>query len=281
MELTITEAAYGIYAIANAKMSRMVKAMTTQRGRDPRDYAMVAFGGCGPGHAVAIAEELGLTRVIVPPWAGLFSSLGLHMADVEQYRTWTYWRELSELDLRIVNLWFQQAEEETTELMRLQGIAVSHLDIQRFADMRYSGQGSELTIAVPPGKLNAEVVESLKLAFNVRHKLTYGYSTAEPVEVFRLRLVTRSKAKVLETSQYGLDRILVDPSGPSFRDAYFGPRFGWKETPVMRGRSGLSSGPAVSPLIVEEYDATTVVSPGWTAQLDAWGSIVLERSSGT
>ena len=274
--LSVEEAAYGIYRLANAKMTRMVKAVTTEKGRNPVDYILVTFGGCGPGHAVAIAQELGINQVLVPPFAGLFSSFGLHFADIEQHRTWTYWSRIDHLDFDRINTWLRQMEEETVALMLRQGVRRADVKVLRFADMRYSGQGSELSITIPAKVIDAETVESLNEKFNRRHKRTYGYRSDEPVELFRLRLITKGRAKMFALN--GLSQLKPIKGlavKPESRCAYFGPDYGWIETPVI-GRGDLSENPMHGPYIVEEYDSTTVVPPNWDASLDQWGNIVIE-----
>jgi N-methylhydantoinase A len=272
--LSVIDAAYGIYSLANAKMSRMVKAVTTERGRNPMEYTLVAFGGCGPAHAVAIAEELGIRRVMIPPWAGLFSSVGLHLADVEQYRTWTYWRNLDELEFDKINGWFQQTEAETMDLMLQQGISKADVSVLRFADMRYAGQGSELTIPLATKILDSRAATQLRQRFNVEHERHYGYRTEEPVEIFRLQLVTRSSGKGPAIPPYreaGVQTPVVA------RPAYFGPEQGWLETRVLRRREDFLNGHIAGPAILEEYDATTVVRPGWLARVDEWGNMLIDR----
>ena len=278
--LTQEEALYGIYSVANAKMTRMVKSVTTEKGRDPADYSMVAFGGCGPGHAVAIAEELGIGVVMVPPGPGLFSSFGLHFADVEQHRTWTYWKGIDDLDYDHINTWLGQVEGETVGLLQQQGVPKSKITVNRFADMRYHGQGSELSIPVRGRHFDDKTVERLKTDFNVQHEKSYGYASDEPIEIFRLRIITKSATKAVSTPGVVRVRPAVElPFQPHQRSAYFGPEHGWLDVSVIQ-RTQLGTSPAVGPLIVEEYDATTVVPPGRGATLDQWGNIVIERAKG-
>ena len=276
--LTVEAAIHGIYSVANAKMTHMVRSMTTQKGRDPADYAMVAFGGCGPGHAVAIAEELGIETVMVPPGAGLFSTFGLHFADIEQHRTWTCWKGLDDLDYEHINSWLAQVEAETVGLLRQQGVPKSRTTVSRFADTRYHGQGSELRIPIRAKRFDRRTAAKLKSDFNRQHEKSYGYASEEPVEIFRLGIVTKSAARAVSApGVVHVNPATEAPFRPHRRSAYFGSAHGWREVSVIQ-RDRLDSTPTVGPLIVEEYDSTTVVPPGWAASLDAWGNILLKRA---
>ena len=283
--LTLEAAIHGIYAVANARMTHMVRSMTTQKGRDPADYTMVASGGCGPGHAVAIAEELGVETVMVPPGPGLFSAFGLHFADIEQHRTWTYWKSLDDVDYEHINAWLAQVEAETVGLLRQQGVPHGAIIVSRFADTRYHGQGSELRIPIRAKRFDRTSARRLRSDFNRQHEKSYGYASKEPVEIFRLGIVTKSAATTI--SAPGVVRVNpaltaragapLRPQPNSARSAYFGSAHGWQESAVIQ-RERLDSNPTIGPLIVEEYDSTTVVPPGWAASLDSWGNILLKRA---
>ena len=276
--LTFEEAIYGIHSVANAKMTNMVRSVTTQKGRDPTSYTMVAFGGCGPSHAAAIAEELGIEKVMIPPGAGLFSAFGLHFADVEQHRTWTYWKGIDDLDYDDINAWLAQVEEETVGLLQRQGVPKSKITVSRFADTRYHGQGSELSIPIRAKRFDSKTVERLRTDYNRQHEKSYGYASKEPIEISRLRIITKSASEAVSSSRV----VRVKPAEelsfqPHRRSAFFGPGHGWLDVSVIQ-RKQLGATSSVGPLIVEEYDATTVVPPDWAATFDAWGNILLQRA---
>lgn len=273
--LTTEKVLLGIRAVANARMAHMVRSVTTQKGRNPVDYTLVAFGGGGPAHAVAIAEELGIETIIVPPGCGLFSAFGLHFADLELHRTWTHWRKVDELDFDHINAWLADVEAETITLLVNQGVNRERIEIHRFVDARYHGQGSELRIPMSGSPLDKETASWLKAEFNRRHLASYGFSTEEPVETFRFGIVTRSvlgiegmKARLRVSSP--LERRFEAHS----RRCLFTTVDSWQETHVMQ-RAQLGETPAEGPLIMEEYDTTVVIPPGWTARLDEWGNIVV------
>ena len=275
--LSVEDAAYGIHAVANAKMTRLVKRVTTEWARNPADYTLVAFGGCGPAHAVPIAQELGIKKVVIPPGPGVFSSLGLLFAGLEQHRTATYWKDIDQLDYDHASSALQQMIGEAADLLRQQEVA--KIEVLPFADMRYSGQNNELSVAMREPTFTPQLVDDLKKAFHQQHEQTFGYRSDEPVQIFRLRVIARSG----EADQDDVTSFIAVRPREEFiprrqhRQAYFGPEQGWMQVPVVR-RSDLTRKPTTGPLIVEEYDATTVVPPGWATTLDRWGNIAIQMA---
>jgi N-methylhydantoinase A len=257
-------------------MVRALRAVSTERGRDPRNFVLFAFGGKGPVHALGIAEALGIGRVVIPPAPGLFSSLALLFSEVEHHFVQTHFQRDGEDDGARLEKVLAQLEEQGRAALASEGYYGARARLDRFADVRYAGQNSELTIPIAPGALTAAALATLREAFAVEHEHTYGYrSDGEAVHIVGLRLVARglsSAARVPERLH------LVGDAGATAtsRQAYFGPQHGWRETPVA-ARSMLSGQPSDGPLIVEEYDATTVIPPGWRAALDAGGNIMIDR----
>jgi N-methylhydantoinase A len=268
LSLDLIEAAYGVFRVATANMVRALKAVSTYRGRDPRDFTLLAFGGNGPVFAVALARALEMRRVIVPPAAGLFSALGLLEADFEQH----YVRTVMLASSAAAADELTRALEELENLARHDGRQRT-LQCSRFADLRYRGQAFELTIPVPNHRLNADDIATLAEDFGREHERTYGHRAQdEPVEIVNVRLVAR-----LERERWSAARGPLHDGrlkSISTRTAYFGRDVGRQPTAVVT-RAELASARS-GPLIVEEYDATTVVPPGTTAYLDESGSIVID-----
>ena len=274
LDIPVHEAAYGIYDVANARMQQAVRAVTTERGRDPADYTLVAYGGCGPAHAAAMARQLGVKGVLVPPAPGVFSSFGLLFADIEHHYVRTYWRDLALIDLTDFNLRLGEMKEEALDILGRQGFQGDRVRLSFIAEMRYSGQGYELGVPLLGDRLDASALSDLADGFGREHERTFGYRSEEPVQLFRLRLVARG---IPDGSRVPAEVQLATPaslrSGREERDAYFGPEVGWRSTAVLRERDSLRGGEVAGPLIVEEYDATTVVPPDATASVDRWGNI--------
>ena len=280
--MEVHQAAYGVHTICNANMLRVIRAVSSEIGRDPREFALFAFGGSGPVHAASLARSLGIRQVVIPPAPGLFSALGLLFTDVEHRWVKTFWCRTREADLDEMNLVLCQIEEEAKATLRAEGFPNSRVEVRRQVDMRYEGQNSEITLPIPGDPVTATEVEALEEAFSQEHLQTYGYnSLEEPVQFLNLRLLARGRAlKPVVPDQMHMAGGPVTTAGnpqPRTRRAYFGSDAGWLDTPVLR-RHDLSQEPRPGPLIVEEYDATTVVPPGCRVRLDYLNNIVLDLS---
>ena len=273
--LSEIEAAHGIHLLVNSNMGRALRAVSSERGRDPRRFVLVAFGGGGPVHAAGMAEMLDITKVIVPPFPGVFSSFGLLYADVEHHFVRTYFKTFRELDLDALNGILENLWEEGRSQLRAEGFADDSHEVVTQVDMKYEGQVSELTVYMPPGKATPENLKKLTDAFEEEHEKTYGYRTDAAFQLVNLRVIARGLSKESRIP----DQLTVPPStdgGPSQRPVYFGPNHGFIDAPVTT-RASMEGQSRSGPLIIEEYDSTTVVPPGWTASIDEWKDVVLDR----
>jgi len=266
--LPLAEAAYGAHLIAASNMMRAIRAVSSERGRDPREYALFAFGGNGPVFAAGMARALEMTRVVVPPAPGLFSAFGLLYSEVEHHYVRTWRRPARGLETVELAEAFGRLEDEARGQLAAEGFTTAAVRIRRSADCRYQGQSFELTVPV-----TASV--TIEEAFAREHERTYGHRAGadEPVEIVSLRVVGQGlsdRPRVPERVQIGRGAGTLGSS----RRVYFGPRDGWIVTPVL-ARGDLAT-PREGPAIVEEYDATCVVPPGARARLDVSGNIVME-----
>ena len=273
--LSLDQAAYGAHTIAASNMIRAIKAVSSERGRDPREYVLFAFGGNGPLFAGGMARQLDIKKIVVPPAPGLFSSFGLLYSDVEHHYVRTYPRRTGQLDFDELNQVWSRMDADALAQLASEGFTGAAVRLRRSADLRYQGQSFELTVPVPTGRLDAASIAALAEAFGQEHERTYGHRAGpdEPVEVVTLRLV----AQGISDRPRVPDHIRIDRDGGGAhppRRVHFGPDYGWLETPVL-GRGDLAR-LTHGPCIVEEYDATCVVEPGSTAVLDAHGNIIIE-----
>lgn len=272
--LELLEAAYGIRTIATANMIRAVRAVSIERGRDARHFTLFAFGGNGPGFAVDMARALHIRRVVVPPAAGLFSAFGLLFSDLEHHYVRTMIRRLTQLAPEELHRQWQQLAAEGVAALAAEGYAAERVVLQYAADLRYAGQNSELTIAVADAQATLATLTQLREDFGQEHERTYGYrSDAEPVELVNVRLTARGLSAFARVPE----RLVIPQSAPvtaTTRQVYFGPHIGHIPTPIC-GRQALAGSAVEGPLILEEYDATTVVPPGCQVQLDHWGNLVM------
>jgi N-methylhydantoinase A len=272
--MAIERAAYGAFEIATSNMIRAIKAVSTERGRDPRDFALFAFGGNGPLFAAAMALALGIGRVVVPPAAGLFSSFGFLYADLEHHYSRTLRRLLRGANLAEISAAWDALTREAQAELGAEGFIGPRARVTRSAALHYKGQTYELVVPVPDGPVDNGTVAALETAFAEEHERTYGHRAGpdEPVELVSIQVVG------LGLRDRGMpDRIRSDrpePPPPPPRPAWLGAAHGWVKTPVMR-RSDLGGG-RTGPLIVEEYDATCLVPSSARAGLDEAGNIVIE-----
>jgi N-methylhydantoinase A len=268
----VMETAHGIHTVANANMMRAVKAVTTNRGRDPRDFVLLAFGGSGGVHAVDLARVLRIRQVIVPRAAGVLSALGLLFSDFKMNETAPFPHLAKDMPV-------DEAEDKyktlADRMVAVIGGDPAAIVFERQADVRFAGQAYELVIPFADGPIDGPAIDELCRRFEAEHLARYGhaFSGEFPAEVVNLRLVaTRKPDGVREISAGRVPRTQAVGS----RMAYFGPTLGSVETPVA-GRSFLGETPTPGPLVIEEYEGTTVVPPDYSARLDGAGNIVIER----
>ena len=266
------EAAYGVHTVANVTMIRAIRAVSTYRGRDPRDFSMLAFGGSGPIHAVAMARSLSVSTVIVPPASGVFSAVGLLQAQAESHFVLTFFGRLSEVDPDALDGAYGTMMAQAESSLAEEGYGAD-LAWRRSADLRYVGQAYELTVQAPEGRLGASETALLAERFHDEHERTYGHKAPdEAVEIVNLRLTARAASGQGEPIT---PMAAADGHERTSRDVYFGPDHGSLETPIV-SRSDLAAAGVDGPMVVEEYDVTTVVPPGSSARLDEWSNIVID-----
>ena len=273
--LSLEQAALGAHRIAASNMIRAIRAVSTERGRDPREFDLFAFGGNGPLFACSIADALGIKRIVVPPAAGLFSAFGLLYADVEHHFARTFRRLLRGADPAPIQAAWQALAEAADSQLAADGFGATDRQIARSAALHYQGQSFELVVSVPDGPIDGRMAAHLEEAFGVEHERIYGHRAGpdEPVELVAIQVIGRGKSS-LSAIPAELRMTRPEPAAGQSRGAYFGADRGWLETPVIR-RSDIKSG-CTGPVIVEEYDATVLIAPGARAQLDTGGNIVIE-----
>lgn len=264
----VLDAAYGVHRLANSTMMRAVKAVSTYRGRDPRDFTLFAFGGNGGIHAAALARELEMTRVVVPPAAGVFSAVGLLFADFEVSRSKAFPRPVGPAEVEAARATFRALEDEV-----LAELADPAAKVTWRAELRYVGQAFELSVEVPRDAAADGGPAALREAFEREHARTYGHILADtPVTFVTLRVIGAVAPARVERLVPAERREVA--AGRS-RQVYFGAAHGLVETPVV-GRGALSAAGRPGPLVIEEYEGTTVVPPGAVVSLDAFDNVVID-----
>ena len=259
-------------------MARAIRSVTSERGRDPREYTIVAFGGAGPIHAAELAEDIGVGRVYVPLYPGLFSSLGLLFADLRYDAVKTILSRLDLLDGAVLRRHCEELVDDLRARMTREAGA-AELRFERSVELRYLRQDSELSFTIPDDLADAELCGWLARAFHPAHERDFGYRReSDPILAVsvRVRAIAPARSVAVRDLAASFERTAKDlAKAPArMRQAYFGPQVGEKTARVVT-RASLLESALTGPAIIEEFDTTVVIPPGWRAELDQFANIVL------
>lgn len=273
MGVSALDAAYGVYRITNAAMARTVRAISTERGRDIREYSLLVFGGSGAVHAVEMARILGIATVIVPPAPGVFAAVSLLYADVAIETMQTIYKVLADISPSWLSETYRALESRVVEDLTNQGFTKNAVTTHRRADLHYHGQSHEVSVPVESGELTSAHLGEIVDGFHDAYRRIYGYSEPEGiVDLVTLRVEARVGVGDPRPGrgQHERSHALLAP-----RDAYFGPVTGQIAVDVCR-RSDLTARPRRGPLIIEGYDSTVVVPADAEVGLDGDGNLVID-----
>jgi N-methylhydantoinase A len=277
--LSLLEAADGVLDIINVKMEEAIKAVSSQRGYDIRDFTLVAFGGGGPMHAGRIALDLGIPKVLVPLTPGVHSALGLLMSDVKHDYVRSKLVGLDELDLNDVNRLFAELIEQAKYDLRGEGFHDNEIRIEPFLDLRYAGQGYELTVpcTIPP--LSKPDVNLMRQRFDTQHEQTSGHKAeTEPVELVSLRLISYGLVPQAKLPPAKVTGRKVNEAKIGERKVYFGKHHGRLNCEIYT-RELLEPGHKIAgPAVVEQLDTTTVIHPEQGATVDQYGNLIMRKA---
>ncbi len=277
--LGIPETAQGILSVVTANMARAIRVISVQRGHDPRDYTLMAFGGAGPLHAARLAKELDISRVLVPANPGILCAMGLLLTDLRADFALSRLLPATEASTADVAEAFAALWQRADRWFEHEAIAPAARRLARTVDMRYHGQNYELGVAVPDGAITPATLQALAAGFADAHRQRYGFAAeGDPVQLVTLRVEATGTVRKAE--------LLAHPdAGPDASDAIVLRRPVWLEeardfvtTPIY-ARDALRPGNRFTgPAIVEQMDATTLVPPGTTARVDPWLNLILETA---
>ncbi|TAN20739.1 MAG: hydantoinase/oxoprolinase family protein [Actinomycetota bacterium] len=273
--LSVTEAARGIVEIVNVKMQEAIKVVSSNRGYDLRDFYLFAFGGAGPLHACQIAEEMGMKGVVIPPYPGVTSALGLLLSDVRHDYVHSDLRDLNDVQPGQAESIFLGLRDRGMAQLRSEGFSP---DLCRFVwdmDLRYIGQGYELTVALPDIPHLLDDLRQLRQRFDEAHlQLTGHFAPNERVEVVNYRVSAIAKVPRAPLAVPLPDHGSLDLAHAGDTAVFFHDRF---ETTPMYQRSFLAAGMEVTgPAVILQNDSTTVLGPGQAGTMDAWGYLRVE-----
>ena len=275
MGLGIEDAALGILTILNENLVQAIRVISVERGFDPRRFTLLAFGGAGPLLASALARELGMSRVLVPPSPGLLCALGLLMADVRSDFGLTRVVGLGAGAADAINGAFGEVGLEASTWFEREEIEIDRRTIERSIDMRYIGQSHELTVPVRNGTFGEADLAAIAQAFRQEHERVYGYAPEAPIQLvtFRVAALARIEAPTLANGDAAAGRLEAALAGR--RPVFFKEASGFVDCPIY-DRALIPRGATIlGPAIIEQMDATTVVLPGQTARSDAAGRLML------
>ncbi|SHT17061.1 5-oxoprolinase [Mycobacteroides abscessus subsp. abscessus] len=273
---SVDEAALGIIRIANSNMLNALKLISVRKGYDPRDFALVAFGGGGSMHAPALAKELGVRKVIVPVATSVFSAWGMLMTDLRHDYIQTFIRRVEGIDYYELNETLQKQETNAVSQYEQEGVIRENVIFTRFVDLRYAGQEHTVKVHVPNGELTEETMELVIQKFHETHEQLYTFKLEEsPTEIVNLHLIAFGSVKKPELAKLENRGISLESALKEVRPVLF-EEHGWIDTKVYN-RALLTSDAAIEgPAIVEESSASTVVYPGQSVTVDVYGNLIIE-----
>lgn len=278
--MDVNRMAWGIHRMVNENMANAARVHAAERGTDIRAYTMVATGGAGPVHACGVAERLGIATVIVPPAAGVSSAFGLMLAPISFDFARSYVSRLGALDFERLNGLFEEMENEGKGVLREAGVAPVEMRIERTADMRYVGQGHEIRIPIPPGRLDSDRLDEIRAGFETEYTRKYT-RTCEGVEIESVHWRVRMSAPEPDPGDVETGSVAAGDAKKAVRGVLFNAEHAPEETPVF-DRYRLAAGfCAAGPAIVEEAESTAVVPRGWVMDVEACGNLLLTRREGS
>jgi len=270
-------AAWGIHQVVNENMASAARIHAIERGKDPRAYPLFAFGGAGPVHAYRVARILGLSTLLVPPGAGAASALGFLVAPLAFDFVRSAYFRLDQLDWETLNRLYGEMEEEGFGLLQSSGVAREDMAVSRTADMRYRGQGHEINVAVPAGRLSPDSLPRIVAAFDAEYRRLYGRVAAGiPIETLNWRVVVSGPRPTLRVD-WG-NAAAADPARAlkGHRPVYLPEGGDYVNCPVY-DRYHLAPGARFpGPAIVEERESTLVVGPHGQVSVDPHLNLVVE-----
>jgi N-methylhydantoinase A len=270
--MSVIEAADGIHRIANARMTRALRSVSSEKGRDPRDFAIIAYGGSGPVHAAGLADDLGATTVVVPAVAGLFSAVGLLFARPEFHEVRSCHLDVDEVEPRTIVSLFDEMDTALTRAFSGRGKP----EWVRTADLRYGGQSWEIEVELPAGPVDRPLLAALRARFEDEHELLYGVRgrPGSPVEVRAVRLAALGPSATAPSFD------VADPLARERQTTRWVWLGGVGEDVPVRSRASVGPSAEPGPLLVDEYDTTVVVPNGWSVRRHVGtGTLVLEEDA--
>ncbi|WP_286170410.1 hydantoinase/oxoprolinase family protein [Halocella sp. SP3-1] len=275
-DMNSVEAAAGIIAVVNSNMVRAIRVISVERGYDPREFALVSFGGAGSLHACAVAKELGIKEIIIPFSPGIFCSIGLLVADIKYDYVKSKIMLAEKNNIKEINEIFSKMISQGKKMLDKEGIFEENREYILTIDARYKRQNYELQLTIPEKKLDEEILNDIKGQFHKEHMKNYGYfDENQPLELINYRVNAIGKTPKPDMPKYPIKDSLNPPIPNANRQVYFDENKGFVECPIYT-RDDLDAGHEIfGPAVVEQMDTTILINPGWNANVDEYLNIKL------
>lgn len=279
LELSLERLAWGVHQLVNENMAAAARVHAAERGLEIRRYCLVATGGAGPLHACGVASGLGISRIIVPPLAGVGSAFGFLTAPIAFDFTRSYVAKLTELDLAELNDILRELARDGRRIVEAAGVRASEINVGLSIDMRYVGQGYEVRVPFPMETLTEGHIRQMQRAFEDEYRAFYGQlADGVPIEAVNWRVLISGPKPEIESAP--LDASPRSDDAPAaWRPVRLAPDQAPQDTPVYRREQLGKTWSAEGPLIIEEAASTTVVLPGWSAQVAEGGCLLLTKGN--
>ena len=279
LEMDIAAAAQGIIEIANANMLSAIQLVSVQRGFDPREFALVAYGGAGPLHANALARAAGVQQTLIPPSPGVASAWGLLVSDLRHDLVQSFLQETAATDWEALHREFTRLEATAERMLGDEEIAPADRSACHYLDMRYVGQSHELRVELPTWPLCSDDVDLLNAAFRNVHRRAYGYAAEDaPTEIVNLRVVATGRIPHPQMHELPASERSADAAIKQRRRVFF-PENDVGDCPIYDRYQLVRGQRLVGPAIIEEIDSTTVLEPGYAAEVDRFGNLIIQTDS--
>lgn len=275
INMGINETAEGILKIANSNMAGTIRQITVRKGIDPREFALVAFGGAGPMHAVFIAEELGVNTIIVPEMPGTYSAWGMHHCDMRHDSVRTFRDNLHNIDINKVIDLYSAMKEEVSEILTKQNICSDKIIYEKTVDMRYVGQDYSLNIPFKDDEITLDSIAKLKETYNEYHRQVYGHNNPNgEIETVNIRM---AGIGLIDRVQKVPETEIVNPIIKPYKNNKVMFENEEYDTFIYQRSELLPGSEIESPAIIEELSATTVVPPGYNIKIDGYRNIIITK----
>lgn len=279
--MTVEAAAMGIVRIVNVNMTNAVRMISVERGRDVRDFTLVAFGGAGPAHAAEIARELSIPRVLIPPFPGCTSAFGALISNSRRDFVRTIGRATSDVDVGSLAKLARALVDEASSALAAEGIPLESRTVEVWMDLRYAGQAHDISVRHPELVVTVASLDIVSAAFNELHGQLYGHAFDDvPVEVVNLRIKGFGRRSQTEAMWWSWEPVIrTTPESDASRPVFFEAIGGFVDAAVVM-REDLTDGDDIyGPAVIHQRDSTVVVPPGFVAEVLQTGSLMLRPSN--